>query len=99
MVQILVEQVHLEFPTEQQHREIVLHKLVTSDTILTRENLKVTLVVGERLVDLVVLMKQIRQFLLQVQQAQVVLQRQVSDQQQSSHKLHKDQITKWVDTC
>jgi hypothetical protein len=87
MVQILVEQVHLEFPTEQQHREIVLHKLVILDIILKMENLKVTLTHGVRLLVVVVeQLKLIPQFLLQVQQAQVVLQKQVSDQHQLLHR-------------
>ena len=54
MVQILVEQVLSEFPTEQQVKETHPQPLVISDIILLQVNLKVTLMSGVTLVDLVV---------------------------------------------
>ena len=87
MEQILVEQVLSEFQMEQQHKETHPQPLVISDIIPPMENLKVILTHGVRLLVVVVeQLKLIPQFLLQVQQAQVVLQKQVSDQHQLSHR-------------
>ena len=89
MVQILVEQVLLGFLKEMDHQtDLVPQLLVILDIILMIISLKVTLMrAGVRLLVVVVeRLKLIPQFLLQVQQAQVVLQKQVLDQHQLLHR-------------
>ena len=88
MVRILVEQVLLQFLKEQTVTDLVPQPLVILDIIQLIISLKVTLMrAGVRLLVVVVeQLKLIPQFLLQVQQAQVVLQKQVSDQHQLLHR-------------
>ena len=51
MEQILEEQVQSKFLLVQQHKEIVHQPLVILDITATKESLKATLIVGEKLVE------------------------------------------------